>query len=195
MEFNPPKKINVKLIPKKGLGVFATKKIKKGEVVEECPVFSLGDDESPISVSFFYYRFSYPKERGSKESVIPWGYGSLYNHDKTPNTDWRDHPEYMGFEFYSLSDIEVGEELTISYGGENYWKVRDDVDLVFNEPKIKKLFFCINDNDKSVYGIEDDVTIIKISSNPHDFDKYKITQIPTLLMVDEGGCEIERVTY
>ena len=58
MEFNPPKKINVKLIPKKGLGVFATKKIKKGEVVEECPVFSLGDDESPISVSFFYYRFS-----------------------------------------------------------------------------------------------------------------------------------------
>ena len=193
MEFNPPKKINVRFVEKKGLGVFATEKIFKGETIEECPVFSLGKDDTPQSQFFKNYRFSYPKERSSSESVLAWGYGSLFNHDIKPNTDWEEHPEWMGFRFFALRDIEQDEEITICYGGESYWKSRPEIELVFNQTK--KLFFCLNDNDVNNYNIEEEVEIIKLSSNPHEFDKYKIERIPTLLTLNDSGYEIDRKCY
>lgn len=193
MEFNPPKKINVRFVEKKGLGVFATEKIFKGETIEECPVFSLGKDDTPQSQFFKNYRFSYPKERSSSESVLAWGYGSLFNHDVKPNADWEEHPEWMGFRFFALRDIEQDEEITICYGGESYWKSRSEIELVFNQTK--KLFFCLNDNDVNNYNIEEEVEIIKLSSNPHEFDKYKIERIPTLLTLNDSGYEIDRKCY
>ena len=64
---------------------------------------------------------------------------------------------------------------------------------MFNETK--KLFFCLNGNDVNNYNIEEKVEIIKLSSNPHEFDKYKIDRIPTLLILNESGYEIERKEY
>ena len=187
MEFNPPKKINVRFIEKKGLGVFATEKILKGEIIEECPLFSLGKDNSPQSLHFKNYRFNYPKERGGEETVLSWGYGSLYNHDKNPNCDWEEHPYNKGFRFFSLRDIKKDEEITISYGGEQYWKHRPEIELVFNE---KKLLFCINDNFNKKECFD---KIYKISSNPHDFDSYRIKTVPTLIIVNDSGIEIDRI--
>ena len=105
MEFNPPTKINIRFVEKKGLGVFATQKILKGETIEECPVFFLGKNDSPQSEHFKNYRFSYPKERSGDETVLAWGYGSLFNHDINPNADWEEHPKWMGFRFFALRVI------------------------------------------------------------------------------------------
>ena len=193
MEFNPPTKINIRFIEKKGLGVFATKKILKGETIEECPVFFLGKNDSPQSEHFKNYRFSYPKERSGNESVLAWGYGSLFNHDIKPNADWEEHPKWMGFKFFALRDIEKDEEITISYGGESYWRDRKEIDLVFN--KNRKLFFCLNEKELNNLNIDEDIEIFKLSSNPHEFDKYKIDRIPTLLTLNESGYEIERKYY
>ncbi len=195
MEFNPPKKINIRFIEKKGLGVFATEKILQGETIEECPVFSLGEDNTPQSKHFKNYRFSYPKKRNGKDGVIAWGYGSLFNHDKIPNADWEDHPKYMGFRFFTLRDIEKDEEITISYGGNMYWENRAGVDLVFNEPKTKKLFFCINEQELDILNIKEEVEIVKLSFSPHEFDKYNIDRVPTLLTISEGGYEIKREEF
>lgn len=193
MEFNPPTKINIRFIEKKGLGVFATQKILKGETIEECPVFSLGKDDTPTSQYFKDYKFSYPKERGGDETVLAWGYGSLFNHDINPSADWEEHPKWMGFRFFALRDIEQDEEITISYGGEKYWKDRPKINLVFNERK--KLFFCINENQLNNCNINEEVEIVKISSSPHEFDKYKIIRIPTLLTLNKSGYEIERKEF
>jgi len=193
MEFNPPTKINIRFIEKKGLGVFATQKILKGETIEECPVFFLGKNDSPQSEHFKNYRFSYPKERSGDETVLAWGYGSLFNHDIKPNADWEEHPKWMGFKFFALRDIEKDEEITISYGGESYWRDRKEIDLVFN--KNRKLFFCLNEKELNNLNIDEDIEIFKLSSNPHEFDKYKIDRIPTLLTLNESGYEIQRIQY
>ena len=89
--------------------------------------------------------------------------------------------------------LEQDEEITICYGGEKYWESRPEIELVFNQTK--KLFFCLNDNDVNNYNIEGEVEIIKLSSNPHEFDKYKIDRIPTLLILNDSGYEIERKCY
>jgi hypothetical protein len=99
----------------------------------------------------------------------------------------------LGRTSVALRDIEQDEEITICYGGESYWKSRPEIELVFNQTK--KLFFCLNNNDVNNYNIEEEVEIIKLSSNPHEFDKYKIDRIPTLLILNESGYEIERKEY
>jgi SET domain-containing protein len=43
------------------------------------------------------------------------GYGSYYNHSKTPNVDWYTDEENRTFIFFALRDINREEELLINY--------------------------------------------------------------------------------
>ena len=51
---------------------------------------------------------------------MPLGFGVIYNHSDFYNIRWRKIGDRL-IEFYSIKDIEVGEELCHHYG-ENYWK-------------------------------------------------------------------------
>ena len=56
--------------------------------------------------------------------ILPLGYGSIYNHSDSPNIKWRISKSNNNFiEFYSLKEIESGEELCHSYGY-RYWNSR-----------------------------------------------------------------------
>ena len=122
-----PSKCVVKPSSGKGLGVFATEKILKGEVIETCHLITL--NVSSDSNTLEDYRFMYPKNTGS-EFVIPLGLGCIYNHSNTPNADWVDHPEWKAFNFVSIRDIEEGEEICTYYGGEEYWNLRPHTKVV-----------------------------------------------------------------
>ena len=133
--YYPPTKIYVKPIEGKGLGVFAREPIQTGEIVETCPLFSLGKTPGNKNQDPFYnYRFAYPREgrhNGNQDFVIPWGYGCLYNHSNTPNADWIDHPTEKAFQFIAIQDIKAEEELCINYGDSGYWNDgRKDIKLV-----------------------------------------------------------------
>ena len=124
MEFTPSPKIYIKESPGKGLGVFAKRRIHKDEIVERCPVYVMSKEEDPFMED---YRFLYPRIRGVQWGIA-WGYGSLYNHSKNPNCDWRDCEG--GFEFFAKRDIELGEEICIYYGGHEYWRLRKHITLI-----------------------------------------------------------------
>lgn len=121
MELKVATKVTVKNSPGKGWGVFATKPILEGEVIEECPLFTLPIQPNVPNNLMIDYRFNYPSGGECEELVIPWGYGCLYNHSNEPNAFWQDHPRYKAFQFIAKRDIQPGEEICTYYGGEAYW--------------------------------------------------------------------------
>ena len=114
-------KIEFRSSPVHGLGVFAIKKILKGEVIEKAPVLSLPIEKGESTPLFIDYRFNWPSGSECEEQVITLGYGSLYNHSNTPNAYWYSVYDERVFLFIAAKDIEVGEEIFIYYGDENYW--------------------------------------------------------------------------
>ena len=121
MELKVASKITIKESPGKGLGVFATKKIFKNEIIEECHLLSLPIPKGEPSTLFNDYRFNYPTQGEIEELVIPFCYGCIYNHSNDNNAIWKDHPYYKAFQFIAVKDIEPGEEICTYYGGDSYW--------------------------------------------------------------------------
>ena len=103
MEITPPKKIKVTNVAGKGRGIIATEHIKKGEIIEYCPIVFLHDkeaeffeaDDTPLS---FYYL----TQTAFNKHTFMLGYGALYNHSKDPNADidydTKDLQNYIIFE-------------------------------------------------------------------------------------------------
>lgn len=118
MEISPPKKIKVIDIKNKGRGVAATQDIKKGEIIEFCPVVFISEKEASFfekeeTVLKFYYLFQY----AIGKRCVMLGYGSLYNHSKNPNADIDyDIKELKNYLFFqAIKNIKTGEEILIDY--------------------------------------------------------------------------------
>jgi uncharacterized protein len=101
------------LSPGKGRGVFAGKGFKKGEIIEACPVIVLPGKDIPhiekTELSWYYFLWD------DELAAIALGYGSLYNHSHTPNSEIDiDHQNHV-IVFKALGDIRKGEEITHDY--------------------------------------------------------------------------------
>ena len=100
-----------------GFGVFASQDIDEGIIVETC--YCVKTYNQPFNPCFDYLF-----QLTNTESLIPFGYGSIYNHSYTPNIHWRMvNMEKPIMEFFSLKNIKVGDELCHNYGP-MYWKSR-----------------------------------------------------------------------
>lgn len=108
--------IMVKDTGKYGRGLFATRDIKKDELIEVSPVvISPNHEWKYLKKSvLFYYCFYW----GDDDTAIALGLGSLFNHSYTPNITFYNNEENVSIDFYALEDINEGEELTINYNGE-----------------------------------------------------------------------------
>ena len=124
MKIYPPNKIYIGKSTIHGYGVFAHDSIKEGEIIEECPIFDLGIVKGEPSSLMIDYRFNWPQGAGSDwtHQVLAWGYGSLYNHSNEANAYWRSNLERKTFEFVSNKKIEKDDEITVWYGGVDYWQ-------------------------------------------------------------------------
>ena len=107
-------------IMKAGRGVFAAADIRKNEVIEICPVIIIArKDGGHLSETILqHYIFDYTHGR----SLMALGYGSLYNHNVTPNAKYEilenhTNPGLSG-ELYitAIRRILKGEEIYINYG-------------------------------------------------------------------------------
>lgn len=99
----------------KGLGVFAKKDIKKGELIEKAPLLlmPMKEFEHIKKTKLYYYFFEY----SNSNFAIALGYASLYNHSYTPNS--RYYYNYSKqLEIYAITDIKKGEEILFNY---NYY--------------------------------------------------------------------------
>ncbi len=107
-----------KLVVKKstlhGYGVFARKKIKKGEKIEECYVIiSKGGDK--ILEDFYF-------DAKGKYALFT-GFGSIYNHSEHPNTDYTINIAKRLATIKATKDIPKNKEIFVSYG-EEWFKSR-----------------------------------------------------------------------
>lgn len=96
-----------------GWGVFATKDIEKGKVIEQCPfLITFGKNHKKMQDYLFL--------RDSKTGIIILGYGCLYNHSKKYNVEYLEDTKNELIEFVALKNIKKGEELFINYGNKYF---------------------------------------------------------------------------
>src|SRR5258705_13216624 len=93
-------------------GVFALSAIKKGELIEQCPVMEISEDDTAhiteeSLVTYMYYF--------GKKSVVALGFGSIYNHTDAPNAAYKENLAEQVIEFWALREIEKDEEITVNY--------------------------------------------------------------------------------
>ena len=100
---------------KLGRGVFANKNFNKGDIVEKAPY--IVDKTSNFNGLIRDYIFN----KDDTNSIVAFGYASLYNHSDTPNATWNISDEYV--EIKALNPISKDSEILISYG-EKYWDTR-----------------------------------------------------------------------
>jgi uncharacterized protein len=104
-----------------GLGVFAAEKIKKGEVIEECPVLVMsGEDvellrKTKLRQYYFMWEKDKPSIRLAKKVAVCMGWGAVYNHSDNPNVKTAKDFKKETITFTALRDIKKGEEVTHSY--------------------------------------------------------------------------------
>lgn len=109
--------IEVKKSNISGLGVFATRNIKKGEIIEECPCIE--DDIYNFKGKINDYVFT---SDNNKKNVVALGYCSIYNHQDNYDAKWIvKNGKHMTL--IALKDIPKGKEIYNNYG-EDYWKSR-----------------------------------------------------------------------
>src|SRR3972149_1064216 len=98
-----------------GRGVYAGRDIKKGEIIEKCPVIEIPKNDvsnlkDSILVTYFFY-FGKKKER----LFIALGFGSIYNHAYKANAKYEIRPKEKTLDFIALNDIKKGDETTVNY--------------------------------------------------------------------------------
>lgn len=103
---------------KDGRGVFCSKFIPAGEIIEICPVLVLpkGELEQIKNTKLYDYYFIWGDE--DEFIAIVLGFGSLYNHSYFPNAEYYPDPENDSLDIYAYKDIEPGDEILINYNGD-----------------------------------------------------------------------------
>ena len=121
--------------PPMGRGVFASRQIEKGEIIEICPIIRINTPFEDLSVEVRNYCFDWSElaqESGVKALAL--GYGSLYNHANPSNATYRAEAKGDLLVFTAARRIDAEEQITINYnyssGGtdsssENWFVSRD----------------------------------------------------------------------
>ncbi|MFD2200565.1 SET domain-containing protein-lysine N-methyltransferase [Shivajiella indica] len=120
-------KIEIRKSPVHGFGVFAGKKINKGELIEEGKLLRLANRlamiNDPVLLDYIIldpedYHIEY-----GPATYMGLGYLSLYNHFQEPNAKRVVDFERLTMTVTAIRDIEENEEIFISYG-KNFFKFR-----------------------------------------------------------------------
>lgn len=116
-----------RIVPKER-GVFAKAYIKKGTVIEMCPILTISpyDTVEITEESLISYMFYFGKKK--EHALIALGFGSLYNHSEQNNAVYKIKPTEKIITFIAIKDIAKDEEIAINYSQGN----RENIPLWFN---------------------------------------------------------------
>lgn|SRR3990167_991972 len=92
-----------------GYGVFALKRIKKGEKIEECYMLVSKGGDKKLEDYYFDAKGKY---------AFFTGFGSIYNHADDPNATYTMNMKKSMATLKASRSIQKGEEIFISYGDE-----------------------------------------------------------------------------
>lgn len=104
-----------------GRGVFASRSIAAGEIVEICPIVLLEVDFKDLSKALQQRVFNWSNLAKSRAGVhgLALGYGSLYNHANPANLSYEAAADGQQLRFTAVRKIARDEELSINYNGED----------------------------------------------------------------------------
>ena len=113
-----PPPIRVGVVPGKGRGVFATRNIAAGELIETAPVVIVPAEQVDriYGTVLEYYVFDWYADASA--FAIALGTASLYNHSYLPNVRYLKRFDEGLIEFRALRNIAAGDELVSNYNGD-----------------------------------------------------------------------------
>jgi hypothetical protein len=116
MKSHPSPLIYCKKVGKCGRGVFARTSIKKGAVIEACPiiVISKKDYKNIAKTVLAGYVFCWGKD--DSLAALALGFGGLFNHATCPNAAFKKRISTGEIVFRAIQDIKMNEEIRIDYG-------------------------------------------------------------------------------
>lgn len=112
-----------------GRGLFTGAPIAKDTLIESCPVIVLPPKDLPLIHETHLHDYYFLWGENDESCAIILGYGSLINHHNQPNAVAEPNYEQNTLDIYSLREIEAGEEIFISYNGDD----DEGVDIWFEE--------------------------------------------------------------
>ena len=144
-----------------GIGVIATNNIASGQLIERCPMVRL-DWRSNYVHDPQLRKYCYkegncgcsaetnPDKEYNTHGGVFWmvlGYGMIYNHQDSPNTEWNFYYDSSIVDVVATQDIPKGSEVYVTYES-NYFTNRKNISL----SEVKEMNKMSND----LEHIEDD---------------------------------------
>jgi len=101
----------------KGRGVYCDHRILKDEIIEECPLLIIPENEHERfdTTKLADYFFSFDKSENTKALAL--GFGSIYNHKRLSNANYWIDMEAKSITFYAIENIDKHTEICVNYGG------------------------------------------------------------------------------
>lgn len=118
----------------KGRGVFTNSNIKKGQIIELCPMIVFSSKDRLQINDTFLYEYYFEWGESTRKGALALGYGSIYNHSYQPNARYEPDFELNILEFVAIRDILAGEEITVNYNMDP----EDQKPVWWERDKIKK---------------------------------------------------------
>lgn len=102
----------------KGRGVFTSKKIAAGTIIEISPVVDLTVKERKQLEGTRLYHYIFEWGTSKRQACVALGYVSMYNHSFEPNCEYEQDYEARTMTVRTIRDVKKGEELLFSYNGD-----------------------------------------------------------------------------
>lgn len=103
---------------KKGRGVYTTKNIPAGTIVEISPVIVLTAKERAVIEKTKLYNYVFEWGASKKQGCIALGFASMYNHDYSANCDYDMDFDQELITIRTVKKIKKGEELFVNYNAD-----------------------------------------------------------------------------
>jgi len=101
--------------PRRGRGMFTTKNIKKGTVIEVSPVIVLTEKERKTIEKTLLFHYIFEWGNNKKKAAVALGYVSLYNHSYDANCEYEMEFGKKLMTIRTVKDVKKGEELFVNY--------------------------------------------------------------------------------
>lgn len=99
-----------------GRGIFASRQIEVGEIIEVCPIIRINTPYQDLSAEIQNYVFNWEQlARESGVKALALGYGSLYNHANPSNATYSAGADGDTLVLTAARRIEANEQITINY--------------------------------------------------------------------------------
>ena len=115
MKCHPSPLIYCRKVGRCGRGVFARTSIKKGAVIEVCPVIIISKKDYKDIAKTVVASYVFCWGKNDSLAALALGFGGLYNHALCPNAEFSKRLSTGEIVFRALNDIKMNEEIRIDY--------------------------------------------------------------------------------